>query len=83
MWPVKSVPLKSKIVFLGFDRTSKSCGRSVRFWEGGRFVDLNMLRYHRDAPVVQSQLSMIAQFFSVVSRSPENIKCGGVVVDVV
>ena len=42
-----------------------------------------MLHYDRDASVVKSQLSMIAQFPSVVSSSPEIVSCGGVGVDVI
>ena len=56
MWHVKSVLVKSNVVSLGFDMTSKSLGMSVRFWEGGRFVDLEMLQRDRDDPVGRSQL---------------------------
>ena len=70
-----------KLGSLGFDVTSKS--RGFRFWERGRLVDLNMLQHDCDAPVVKSQLSKIAQFLSVVARSPEIVSCGVVGVDVI
>ena len=78
---MKSVLLKSTVVSLVFNVRSKNCGIIVRFSEGGRLVDLEMMQGDRDAPVVKSQL-LIAQFLGVVTRSPEIVSCGGVGVDV-
>ena len=41
------------------------------------------MRSDRMAPILQSQLSMISQFLSVVSRSPKSNGCAGVEVDVI
>ena len=55
----------------------------ARFWEGVQLVDLNMLQYDGDVPVDNRQFSMIAQFHSVVSKSPEIVSGGGNGVDVI
>ena len=73
--------VKLKLVLLGLDVTSKCRGMSVRFWERGRLLDLDVLQCDRDAPVVRSQMSMVAHFLGAVSRSPVNATGGGVGVD--
>ena len=83
MWHVKSVLVKLKAVSLGFDVTSRNRGMSVRFWEKGRLLDLEMLQCERDAPVVKRQMSMITHFPVVVSRSSEFVSCGGVSASVI
>ena len=62
MWHVKSVLEKHMFVSLGFVVTSKCPGMRVQFWEGGRLVDLDVLQCDRNAPMVKTHLSTIAEF---------------------
>ena len=56
---------------------------SERLWEGRRLLELVMLRRDGDAPLVKSQLSFVAVFLGVVSRTPDVINCGKLLVDVI
>ena len=67
---------------VGFRVTPMGRVMSVRLWEGGQLLDLDLLRSDRDAPFVKCRLSNFPQFLSVVSRNPENNSCGGVGVEV-
>ena len=57
MLHVRSVLVKSKYESIGFSMTPKFRKMSLRMWEGGRLLDLAMLRRDQDALVVASQLS--------------------------
>ena len=51
--------------------------------EKRRLLDLDLLPSDRDAPIVKTQLSMIPQFVSILTRNQEVLSCGGLVVDVI
>ena len=50
MWHVKSVLVKSKFVSVAFSVTSKYLRMSLRFWDGGCLLELDMLLYDRETP---------------------------------
>ena len=73
----KDVLQKSKFLSVRFNVTAKCRKMSLRLWEGGRLLDLDVLQYNRDALAVESQLVLMAQFLEAVSWVLGIISCGG------
>ena len=64
MGHLKDVPHKPKFTSVEFTVTAKCRKMSVRLWEEGRLLDLDVLHWDRDARFVKCQLAMTAPFLA-------------------
>ena len=82
MGHLKDVLRNSKCFSIGFSVASKGRKKRVRFREGRRLLDLDVLVCDRGALFVKSQVTIMTQFLGAISRAPEIFICAGVTVDV-
>ena len=77
--------LRNSHVLSAWIVTAKCRKKRERLWEGGRSLDLDLLQCDSDAPIVKSQLAMMAQVLGAISGllSSEIIPCGRVGADVI
>ena len=51
---------------------------SIRLCEGNHLIDVCLMRYEREVPILKSQLPMVSNFLGAVSEKPNIVSCGRV-----